>query len=482
VVRAENTRLAAENARLRELLDGSQGRAEALHRAAKRQAAPFSKGAPSETPRRPGRKPGAEYGRHANRPVPAQVDEQIDVGLPDCCPDCAGELVLERVAAQYQEDLPPVRRHVCRFDVAVGRCQRCRRRVQGRHPRQTSDALGAAACQVGPRALALAAHLNKELGLPLTKVARVLAQLGGLRVTASGLYQALHRLANLCEATYQALIEGVRNSPAVAADETGWRVSGHKAWLWDFVGDGVTVYLIAAGRGYQQAAEVLGETYAGTLERDGWAPYRRFEHASHQSCVAHLLRRCAGMIEDAQAGQARVPHAVRRILKDALALRALRDADPDVIDADEFGLRVTELETRTDKLLAGNICHPPNRRLIAHLSNERAHLFTFLTTAGVQATNWRAEQALRPACANRKHWGGNNSWHGARTQQILMSVLRTARQQDSDPVALLIALQHARTPSIAPQLRLPAAAADNPAADTPAVDNPASVPRSPPPA
>jgi hypothetical protein len=83
------------------------------------------------------------------------------------------------------------------------------------------------------------------------------------------------------------------------------------------------------------------------------------------------------------AGQARVPHAARRILKDALALREQRD----VIDADEFGLRVTDLNERTDKLLQMRPTHEPNRRLLGHLSNEREHMFTFLTEPGIQATN-----------------------------------------------------------------------------------------------
>ena len=41
----------------------------------------------------------------------------------------------------------------------------------------------------------------------------------------------------------------------------------------------------------------------------------------------------------------------------------------------------------------------------------------------------------------RKVWGGNRTWAGARTQQILMSVLRTCWQQDKDPFARLISLQ-----------------------------------------
>jgi transposase len=162
------------------------------------------------------------------------------------------------------------------------------------------------------------------------------------------------------------------------------------------------------------------------------------------------------MIADSLAGQARVPHALRRILLDGLALRDQRDED--VIDAEEFGLRVTELERRTDELVQMRPTHEPNRRLLAHLRAERCHLFTFLTVPGVQATNWRAEQALRPAIVNRKSWGGNRSWKGGRTQQIAMSVIRTARQQQQDPIELMVAAQHQTEPVVSKLLRLPARA------------------------
>jgi hypothetical protein len=49
----------------------------------------------------------------------------------------------------------------------------------------------------------------------------------------------------------------------VAPDETGWRIAGRGTWLWAFAGQGVVVYRIAAGRGFQDAAAVLGEGYAG---------------------------------------------------------------------------------------------------------------------------------------------------------------------------------------------------------------------------
>jgi transposase len=102
--------------------------------------------------------------------------------------------------------------------------------------------------------------------------------------------------------------------------------------------------------------------------------------------------------------------------------------------------------------------HEPNRRLLAHLVTEREHMFTFLTERGVQAINWRAEQALRPAIVNRKSWGGNRTQKGALTQQITMSVIRTARQQDIDPLKLMANAQRSRKPAASELIKLPARA------------------------
>ena len=102
--------------------------------------------------------------------------------------------------------------------------------------------------------------------------------------------------------------------------------------------------------------------------------------------------------------------------------------------------------------------HEPNRRLLSHLATEREHLFTFLTEPGVQATNWRAEQALRPAIVNRKSWGGNRTPSGARTQQITMSVIRTARQQGIDPIELMASAQRPHQPAASELIKLPARA------------------------
>ena len=91
------------------------------------------------------------------------------------------------MASQYQEELPKIEPIVRHFEVEVGYCTQCQRRIQGRHRLQSSDALGAAGAQLGPNVATLVVELHTELGMPLGKVARVLGTQFGLSVTEGGL-------------------------------------------------------------------------------------------------------------------------------------------------------------------------------------------------------------------------------------------------------------------------------------------------------
>jgi len=163
------------------------------------------------------------------------------------------------------------------------------------------------------------------------------------------------------------------------------------------------------------------------------------------------------LLADARRGQAKTPHAVRRVLTQALAVRDARDAGElgQATAAAEAG----RLGAAVDKLLAGRTCYPPNRKLLAQLGRERDALSTFLAQPGVQAANWRAEQAIGPAVVCRKQWGGNATWDGAACWQVLASVLRTATQQQRDPAAILAGLLRAPGPVVA-ELAIPGPARD----------------------
>ena len=429
--------LEAEVAKLRR-------KVEELTRAGKRQAAPFSKGKPKRKPKRPGRKKGKDYGRRGFRRRPRRAGETYDVPLPERCTDpcCGGPVDEDGVADQYQEDIPPVRPVVRRFQVHYGHCRCCGRRVQGRHPLQTSDALGAASVQIGPEALATAAHMNKELGVPYGKIALFFETRFSFTFARATVCRANLRIAQKAEPTFGAMVLAVRQSAVAYADETGWKTAGLLAWLWGFVTAEITVYVIRRSRGFDVIEEILTASFGGTLGRDGWAPYRKLLECAHQTCLAHLLGRCHDMLELAVAGEARYPLAVRGVLKDALALRDRRDQ----MSGHGFAVARGRLEARADGLLESRLTHGPNVRLQKHLANERGALFTFLHDDAVEATNWPGEQAMRPAVVNRKTSGGSRSDRGANAQGILTSLFRTARQQGREPVELLVELQRAPHP------------------------------------
>jgi transposase len=173
----EAARLSGENERLRARVAKLEGQLEEARRAGKRQAAPFSRRESNPDPGRSGRRSGDDHGRHSRREPPGEVDEEYDAPLGSRC-ECGGEIERDRTEYQYQDEMPeprPVRR---RFAVHIGKCRCCGRRHQGRHSFQTSDALEAAACMLGPRAVALATELNKELGLSPQKTAKALAGSG----------------------------------------------------------------------------------------------------------------------------------------------------------------------------------------------------------------------------------------------------------------------------------------------------------------
>jgi transposase len=403
---------------------------EEAQRAGKRQAAPFRKpDGPTPDPKPPGRKPGDQHGPHQHRQAlpPETVDEIYATPLPATCPHCGdARLTPTQVVSQYQTEIPrrPLHR---RFDLQVGTCAGCGQRVQGRHPLQTSNALGAAASQLGPDAHAALVILNKELGLSHGKCAQVFRHLFGITIARTTSVRSVARTGHRCRAAAPVVQAAVRASDQVTADETGWRVEAATAWLHVFVGATATCYVIAPTRDHQPLVQVVGADWSGTLVHDGWAAYDRLTAARHQQCLAHLVRRCREMAAVASGGAVQFPRRVLAWVQAAFAVRRVREQGDLTADAlvdaglDQYG--------QLQRLLGSRLTAAANRKLARHLERHQCHWLRFVFHADTDATNWRAEHAIRPAVVNRKVWGGNRTWAGAQVQGTLMSILRTCWQR-----------------------------------------------------
>jgi transposase len=410
-------RLNQDHKELNDRNDGLGAKVEQVQRAAARQAAPFRIEEKHRVAER--KKPGRRAG-HVGccRAVPDHVDEEVKVELP-CCPHCGGTVERRRPVVQYIEELPVVRPHVTKLVTEEASCPHCQQTVRSAHPLQVSLAEGAAGVQLGPRALGLAAQLNKQHGLTMRKTCAVLQQLFQLRLTPGGLAQALARVAKKLEPAYENLQAQLRAGPVAHVDETSWWVGGPGYWLWVFANKTMTVYQVAQGRGRDVLTAMLGPDFAGVLVSDCLATYDD-ANPRQQKCYSHHLK----AVRLAAEGQ---PSAwldeARWLLQEAMDLKKQTLTETERLE------RRADLERRANKLLAAPRPTTMEEKVRRRLEKQRDHLFTFLDVPEVDATNNLAERQLRPAVIARKVSCGNKTAHGAHTWEILVSLAVTCAQQ-----------------------------------------------------
>lgn len=421
---AENIKLKSRIADLEEEITRLNKELEEARRASKRQAAPFAKGGPKAHPKHPGRKPG-HVAAQRPPPQPTEIHAVEDAPLPAACPACGGRFTEERIAVQFQVDIPPITPITTQFNVHVGHCERCGRHVQGHHPGQTSDALGAANLALGPRALALAAEAKHDLGVPYTKIARFFQVAFGLTVCRATFARSDQRVAKAYLGVYVQMIFALRQADAIGVDETGWRVGGYSAWLWVFATDSLTLYVIDPSRGHPVPENVLGSDFDGFVVADGLKSYNALDYRQ-QKCLRHLIRNAEEILEAKTGPAAAFSRQAAALFRGAIHLHHRRQAGQ--ISDHGYAIACARLEHAFDRLLARHLSDPDNRHFADRLRAHRHQLFAFLYHPGLPPTNARAEQEIRPAVVVRKTSACNRAYTGAHVHEVLASVIRTCRR------------------------------------------------------
>ena len=454
---AENLKLAAENRALRRELARAHRQIEELRAA--RQPASEDRGVDALPPppppppwvkpdvkrgrrkKRPGRKPGHPA---AVRPVPAKVDQHADVPLPrdgagrESCPRCSACLLEPAGHDRLVEDIAESQVVVKVYHTRSGWCPSCRRRVESRAAEQP-PAADVPHGQLGVNALAIGVLLRIEYRLPFRQVARLLADLPGLRVSPGAIARQLQRVAGWFEADFDRLLLEVRAAPRVHADETGWRTDGKNGQLWTVATPAHTVYHVDESRAGRVIRELLGEAFGGTLVSDFYSAYAAMD-CRKQKCLAHLLRELIDSARDAPAFAAGAfVRRAKRLIKEMLALKRRWDRMGDR----PYVSRVISLENRLQRLAEGEYDEPGERRIATRMRRYRAELTAFLWDRDLDGTNNAAERALRPAVVMRKITGGSRSAAGAAAWARVASLLRTARQQGRDLLPAIRAMLQA---------------------------------------
>lgn len=380
-------------------------------------------------PKRPGRKPG-HRGQWRQSPPPDERDEHIEVRLA-ACPDCGHDLDIshQRVVEQTIIEAPVVRPRIIRLRTYRNHCEHCDAQMCSSHPLQVSTATGAAGTHLGPRALGLAAALNKDLKLTMRKSTQVLNQFLGISLSPGGLSQALDRVAKRLEGDYEQTLATLRASDVIHTDETGWWVGGPGHTLWVFTNRENTYYRVVSSRSRATAEAILGEDFGGVLVSDCLSVYDGIK-GEQQKCYAHHLKALSKALKSEDGRGSSYLLELRALLHSALILKRVQ---ADLPDEKARSFR-RSLEDRFEQMLSqprspDDPQAQQEEKVRKRLRKQQDHLFTFLDHPSVEATNNLAERQLRPAVISRKLSCGNKTVRGSTTWSILASLAATCSQK-----------------------------------------------------
>jgi len=378
------------------------------------------------------KRPGAKKGHPGSRrATPERIDRRESHRLKRC-PDCNGRVqrchrprtrIIEDIPEQIQ---PVVTEHTIHRDY----CPKCKKDVEpivdGAMPKAT----------LGHHVIALTSWFHFGLGLTVGKIIEILKHPMQTKLSAGGLVQAWHRLAEALKVWYEQIAEEARKSAVLHADETGWRVNGVTYWLWCFTNDQSCFYMIDRCRGSPALLKFFIECFDGVLITDFWSAYESVCAEDRQYCLVHLLRELEKVDQRNESAKWQAfAKRLRRLIRDAIRLRCRKDFVPG-----KFQSKVNRLNDRLVQL-ANAACGDGGvasddadvKRLGKRLRKHAEYILTFLDYANVPYENNHAERQIRPAVIIRKNSLSNRSERGAETQAILMTIYRTLRLRGLNP-------------------------------------------------
>jgi transposase len=364
-----------------------------------------------------GAQPGhAGHGRQGIDNGSAHRVEEVRVETT-ACPDCGGRLEEKGFRERSLIDSRPLRaeRILCRLQRKY--CPRCRKTVQARAPSVLRRGL------FGNQLITQLVFLHYRHGIPM---GRICQQLGIGLGTA---FEILHRIAGLFQGVIPQLIEEYRRAPVRHADETGWRNDGRSGYAWLFATPILSLFLFRASRSARVAREALGEKpLSGVLVVDRYNAYARAP-CQLQYCYAHLMRDVEDLAKefpDSAEVQAFTATLIP-LLSAAMHLNAQPLSDA------AYDEQARELRRQIEQVVEQPAQHLGVRRMQDLFRDNATRLYPWVEDRRVPAHNNRAERELRPTVIARKTSFGSQSDAGAKTREVLMSLVHTLALRVSDP-------------------------------------------------
>jgi transposase len=394
---------------------------------------------PQGEEKKPRKKREARYNRARQRSVPTQIGEHRIVACPDCHLRLGGISLARR--REVIDVPPPAAVEVTEHRIYKGWCTGCQKWHEA--PVDFSQqVLGQG--RIGVRLASIMAYLRTVMRLPLRQVRDVLRDLHGFEVSLGELVELLHRITQYAQPTLTTLKAEIRASPAVQADETGWREDGLNGSIWSVSTPRIRYYEYHHSRGGEVVKHLIGEDFLGVLGSDFYGGYN-IHQGLHQRCWVHFLRDVHELKDDFPLDEELRSWAkdVKALYEQAVAWIA-QDPDPGLSPRQQQQVRVAHQRAFEQQLW--KLCQPyahtsaPQHTLCERVERFLPELFVFVAVPGVPAHNNLAERSVRPLVVARKISGGTRSPKGSETRMGLASLFGTWMAQHLNPFRQCLAL------------------------------------------
>jgi transposase len=394
---------------------------------------------PPAEEKKPRKKREAQHNRARKLSVPTQIEEHRIVRCPDCQVRLGG-ISLARVR-EVIDVPPPSPVEITHHRIYKGWCAGC----QHWHEAPvdfSAQVLGQG--RIGVRLASMIAYLRAVMRLPLRQVREVLRDLHGFEVSLGELVELLHRIREYAQPVLSHLKAEIRASPAVQADETGWREDGQNGYIWSVSTPTIRYYEYHRSRGGEVVKQLIGEEFQGVLGSDFYAGYN-IHQGLHQRCWVHLLRDIHELKDEFpdDPDLRQWARQVKRLYEQAVAWADKAMAST-LSPRKQQQLRVAQQHAFEQQLWA--ICQPyvrttaPQHTLCERVERFLPELFVFVAVLGVPAHNNLAERSVRPLVVARKISGGSRSPKGSATRMGLASLFGTWIAQHLNPFRQCLAL------------------------------------------
>ena len=330
------------------------------------------------------------------------------VHAPESCPECHTTLSggwVQRTREVIELPAAPV--EVTEHVFIARTCPLCRkRRLPQGPPARSGRGPSTPWSQPGEPDAAL----REEGRLPVRTIQWYLRTVHQLKLSLGAIVLAVHQVARQAGPEVGGILERIRSSPVVHADETGWRENGVNGYVWTF-STATERYFLRRGRGGEVVDEVLGESFAGILVSDFYVAYHHYPGLK-QRCWAHLLRDIHKLKEFYPEDPALVKWAlgVQRLYAKARAWASAGRRPP--------SRGQLALEKRLLKLCSPFLEDPlaVQAKLCRRIERHIKELFVFVSHPEAPSDNNAAERSLRHLVISRKISGWDPLGTGQRQQ------------------------------------------------------------------